>query len=118
MADPLAKVPDWPRRLLIVGCGNMGGAMLAGWLRAGFDPGRFTVVDPQLPQAPEGVTLLRELPVGEVFDLMLLGVKPQMLDGVAPALTALGKPWWCRYWLAWKSPALPRAFQRRAGWCG
>ena len=89
MADPLAKVPDWPRRLLIVGCGNMGGAMLAGWLRAGFDPGRFTVVDPQLPQAPEGVTLLRELPVGEVFDLMLLGVKPQMLDGVSPALTAL-----------------------------
>ena len=24
--------------LLIIGCGNMGGAMLAGWLAAGHDP--------------------------------------------------------------------------------
>ena len=27
--------PAWPARLLLVGCGNMGGAMLAGWLAAG-----------------------------------------------------------------------------------
>jgi pyrroline-5-carboxylate reductase len=86
------SLPAWPATVVIIGCGNMGGAMLAGWLRAGVDPARFTVVDPALAMAPEGVELLRELPVGRVFDLLLLGVKPQALDGVAGSLTALAGP--------------------------
>jgi pyrroline-5-carboxylate reductase len=77
--------------ILIVGCGNMGGAMLAGWLSGGLDPARFTVVDPNLAEAPGGVTLLRELPEGW-FDLILLGVKPQLLGDVAPRLEALAGP--------------------------
>jgi pyrroline-5-carboxylate reductase len=80
---------SFPDSILMIGCGNMGGAMLAGWRRGGVPAGRFTVVDPKLEAAPEGVRLLRELPQGEIFDLMLLGVKPQMLDDVAPRLTAL-----------------------------
>lgn len=79
----------WPASVLIIGCGNMGGAMLAGWLAAGIPAERFTVVDPVLAATPDGVRLERSLPEGERFDLLLLGVKPQMLDGVAPALTAL-----------------------------
>lgn len=71
--------------ILIVGCGNMGGAMLAGWLAAGFDPARFTVVDPVLAEVPAGVRLLREVPSG-AFDVVLLGIKPQALGEVAPAL--------------------------------
>lgn len=74
--------------ILLLGCGNMGGAMLAGWLAGGADPARFTVVDPYLAEAPAGVELLRALPQRR-FDAILLGVKPQMLDDVAPALTAL-----------------------------
>lgn len=74
--------------ILIVGCGNMGGAMLAGWLAAGSAPSRFTVLDPQLPAAPEGVELLRALP-DRTFDAVLLGVKPQLLGDVAPQLTRL-----------------------------
>jgi pyrroline-5-carboxylate reductase len=74
--------------ILMVGCGNMGGAMLAGWLAGGINAARFTVVDPVLPAAPAGVTLLRELPQAR-FDAILLGVKPQMLDDVAPAIAAL-----------------------------
>jgi pyrroline-5-carboxylate reductase len=77
--------------ILIVGCGNMGGAMLAGWLAGGIDPARFTVVDPMLAQAPAGVTLLRDLPEGR-FDAILLGVKPQLLGDVAPRLAALAGP--------------------------
>lgn len=77
--------------ILIVGCGNMGGAMLAGWLAGGLDPARFTVVDPVLSQAPGGVTLLRELPQAR-FDAILLGVKPQLLGDVAPQLAALAGP--------------------------
>lgn len=71
--------------ILIVGCGNMGGAMLRGWLAAGADPARFTVVDPLLQSAPDGVTLLRELPE-RAFDAVLLGVKPQGFAAVAAAL--------------------------------
>jgi pyrroline-5-carboxylate reductase len=77
--------------ILIVGCGNMGGAMLAGWLAAGSAPSRFTVVDPQLPAAPEGVELLRALP-DRTFDAVLLGVKPQLLGDVAPQLARLAGP--------------------------
>ena len=76
--------------ILILGCGNMGGAMLTGWLGAGIDPARFTVVDPFLAEAPAGVRLLREVPPGH-FDFVLLGVKPQALDQAVSALAgALG----------------------------
>lgn len=75
--------------ILIVGCGNMGGAMLAGWLASGLEPARFTVVDPVLETAPAGVALLRDLPADGAFDAVLLGVKPQMLDEIAPALEPL-----------------------------
>lgn len=77
--------------ILIVGCGNMGGAMLAGWLAAGAAPSRFTVVDPLLADAPDGVELLRALP-GGTFDVVLLGVKPQLLGDVAPHLARLAGP--------------------------
>lgn len=79
-------------RILLVGCGNMGGAMLAGWLAGGLEPSRFTVVDPVLPAAPEGVALLREVPAGATFDAILLGVKPQLLAQVAPTVAPLAGP--------------------------
>jgi len=81
----------WPGSLLIVGCGNMGGAMLAGWLADGIEASRFTILDPMLESAPGGVELLREAPTGH-FDAILLGVKPQMLGEVAPELAGLAGP--------------------------
>lgn len=76
--------------ILIVGCGNMGGAMLAGWLAGGYAPERFTIVDPVLPAAPDGVTLLRSLPEEERhFDAILLGVKPQLFADIAPTVEPL-----------------------------
>lgn len=71
--------------ILIFGCGNMGGAMLAGWLAGGVAPERFTIVDPYLPSAPQGVELHREVPQRRVGSV-LLGVKPQMLDEIVPVL--------------------------------
>jgi pyrroline-5-carboxylate reductase len=76
--------------LLIIGCGNMGGAMLAGWLAAGESPARFAVLDPALPQAPAGVALYRdaaEVPGGH--DAVLLGFKPQQLRALRPGLQGL-----------------------------
>jgi pyrroline-5-carboxylate reductase len=78
--------------ILLVGCGNMGGAMLAGWLAGGLAPSRFTVVDPVLMEAPAGVSLLRALPMGAKFDAILLGVKPQLLAEVAPAVAPFAGP--------------------------
>ena len=52
------------RSILIVGCGNMAGAMLRGWLAAGLDPSRFAVFDPFARELPEGVRRLDALPRG------------------------------------------------------
>jgi pyrroline-5-carboxylate reductase len=76
------------QNILLVGCGNMAGAMLTGWLAGGIPASRFTVVDPHRAEAPEGVTLLRELPEGR-FDAVMLGIKPQGLDDIASSLSAL-----------------------------
>lgn len=89
MAGPEAR--GWPRSLLLVGCGNMGGAMLAGWLAGGVPASCFTVVDPVLAEAPAGVELLRAMP-DRRFDAVLLGVKPQLLGDVAPQVAALAGP--------------------------
>lgn len=77
--------------MLLVGCGNMGGAMLVGWLAGGAEPSRFTIVAPRMPEAPAGVRLLRDVP-DESFDAILLGVKPQLLDEVAPGIAPLAGP--------------------------
>jgi pyrroline-5-carboxylate reductase len=76
--------------LLIIGCGNMGGAMLAGWLAAGEDPARFAVLDPALPEAPAGVALYRDATeVSGTHDAVLLGFKPQQLRALGPGLQGL-----------------------------
>lgn len=85
LASPLAAA-----RILLVGCGNMGGAMLAGWLRSGIPAASVTVIDPSLAQAPAGVRLLRSLsPDIAPPTVLVLAVKPQKLADIAPSLAAL-----------------------------
>lgn len=75
--------------LLFIGCGNMGGAMLAGWLAAGEAPARFSVLDPGLPDTPEGVMLYRDAAdLPGTHDVVLLGFKPQQLGQLGPGLQA------------------------------
>lgn len=73
--------------LWIVGCGNMGRAMLDRWIACGLDPAKVTVIDPALPMVGQGVTVLAtpdaDAPQPSV---LLLAVKPQMLDTVAAAI--------------------------------
>lgn len=78
--------PLLPGPLLMIGCGNMAGAMLSRWLAAGADPSQITVVRPSGRPAGEGVRVLTALPEDEVPAIVLLGVKPQKLDEVAPAV--------------------------------
>jgi pyrroline-5-carboxylate reductase len=81
-----------PGPLLLVGCGNMSGAMLAGWLAAGADPRQITVVRPSGRAVADGVRVLTAPPEDEVPALLLLGVKPQKLDEVAPGLAKVMEP--------------------------
>jgi pyrroline-5-carboxylate reductase len=76
-------------KLLIIGCGNMGGAMLAGWLAAGVDPACLAVLDPALESVPEGVALYRQAPEQSDHDAVMLGFKPQQLGALGPGLQML-----------------------------
>lgn len=73
-------------KILLVGCGNMTGAMLEGWLAAGVPKESFTVVTPTRESVPGDVELLREVPEDRQFDAVLLGFKPYMLADIAPTL--------------------------------
>lgn len=78
-----------PARLWLVGCGNMGGAMLRRWIGAGADPATITVIDPGLPEVPEGVTVVADMPLGSMPEMLVLAIKPQQLAEFAAGLA----PW-------------------------
>ena len=70
-------------RLLLVGCGKMGGAMLQGWLARGVAPGDVVVVEPGREQAEalgaSGVTVVPDaeaVPSGFAPSVVILAVKP------------------------------------------
>ncbi len=73
--------------LTLIGCGNMAGAMLRRWLHCGLDPARVTVVRPSGAPVAQAVRVLTAIPPA-LSGIVLLGVKPQKLVEVAPALAA------------------------------
>ncbi|MCU0790268.1 MAG: pyrroline-5-carboxylate reductase [Nitratireductor sp.] len=77
--------------LALLGAGNMGGAMLAGWLAQGFDPKAITVIDPAEPQSfkDKGVRVVAAPPPGLAPDVLVLAVKPQIMGEVLPAAARL-----------------------------
>ncbi len=84
-------VPTPENPMLLFGCGNMGRAMLSGWLAAGFDPAAFLVVDPFAADLP-----VRTVNDGAALDcqfsLAMLGIKPQIFADAAPLIDALLMP--------------------------
>jgi pyrroline-5-carboxylate reductase len=72
--------------VLLIGCGRMGGSLLKGWRESGAVD-RAIVIDPALPSLP-GVTVVASLSdiTGPLPRIILLAVKPQMLDQVMPGL--------------------------------
>jgi len=84
-------------QLLIIGYGNMSGAMLAGWLSAGVEPARFAVLNRSQKDVPEGVTQYRsaeEAQQAGTHDAIMLGFKPHQLGEVSADYQGLarGKP--------------------------
>lgn len=77
--------------ILLFGFGNMAAAMLDGWLAAGMAPERFVAYNPRAKTVPAGVEFACDVPAGP-FDVLVLGVKPQMLDAVAAQVEPLVGP--------------------------
>ena len=80
----LAELND--RGLVLVGCGNMGGALLDGWLQGGLAPQSIGVIDPNPRQGLEqrGVRVNVDLPTAPA--VLVLAVKPQLMADVLPRL--------------------------------
>ena len=77
---------------VLVGAGNMGGAMLARW-PAPSDAHAITVIDPGLDASPrEGVALAASAQGIGVADTLVVAVKPQMMGAVLPGLAPLVGP--------------------------
>lgn len=83
-------------RVLLIGAGKMGGAMLEGWLELGLTPAGVAVIDPGPP--PEVAALLEKRGValnptdGPAPAVMLLAVKPQVAPEVLAKVAALAGP--------------------------
>lgn len=83
-------VTHWPAQLLLIGCGNMAGAMLGRWLECGLPPERVSVIRPSGAPVAEGVAVRTRLdePVA-AGTLVLLGCKPQQLAQVSQDMAGL-----------------------------
>ena len=74
-------------KLLLVGCGKMGGAMLEGWLARGLTASDVIVAEPAealRPKQIRGFASSRE--VTQTPQIVVLAVKPQSMVGVLPDL--------------------------------
>ena len=78
------------RGLVMLGCGKMGSAMLAGWLRSGLPPTSVYVIDPYPSDwvKAQGVHINVDLPDNPA--IAVIAVKPQMMAEALPDVGVLG----------------------------
>ena len=76
--------------LVLLGCGKMGSAMLAGWLAQGLPPQSVWVIDPHPSDWLQAQGVNVNTPLPEAPAVVLIAVKPQMMAEAVPGLTALG----------------------------
>jgi pyrroline-5-carboxylate reductase len=69
--------------VLLVGCGNMGSAMLNGWCNAGFS--NISILDPQHNQSIDINSL-------QTFDVIILAIKPQLVSEILVTLQKFCTP--------------------------
>ena len=78
------------RGLVLLGCGKMGSALLAGWLREGLSPRAVHVIDPHPSDWLKGTGVAVNDPLPAAPAVVLVAVKPQMMGAALPQLQALG----------------------------
>jgi pyrroline-5-carboxylate reductase len=84
--------------IVLVGAGNMGGAMLSGWLKSGIPGASVLVIDPGPSPAmaaliaDKGARHETSAPEGVKAGVIFVAVKPQVVDQVLPPLKGLVGP--------------------------
>src|SRR5579872_6974263 len=91
-----ADLRDVAGRLVLFGAGKMGSALLDGWLRAGLDPARLSVIEPApapalTALAARGIALNPPKPPDDAAAIVI-AVKPQSAVAVLPAIAASAGP--------------------------
>jgi pyrroline-5-carboxylate reductase len=84
-----------PGAILLVGCGKMGSALMAGWIDRGTPAEIIFVVDPAGPDLPEDVNGgadISDIPKGFSPAVVVLAVKPQAMHAVAASYRAMVAP--------------------------
>ena len=87
-------------KLVLVGCGHMGGPLLEGWLERGVETRHVTVVEPDADignalKQDRGITVHKDpksIDADLDPDAIVLAVKPQIMDSVAPAYRHFAGP--------------------------
>lgn len=96
MSKLSAITADHP--ILLLGCGKMGSAMLSGWLDEGLKADAVHIVDPYLDNIKKDFTDLATSQLHETIEtlpyklspsIVILAVKPQMMDEALKALSSL-----------------------------
>ena len=81
--------------LVLVGAGKMGGAMLEGWLAGGADPTKIVALDPAPPPEMKqlierhGIRLNPEIATIKDAEVVVIAVKPQLMEEVLPKVAPL-----------------------------
>lgn len=84
--------------VVLIGAGNMGGAMLSGWLKSGVPGSAVVVVDPGPSAAmlativDAGASHVTTAPAGLKAGVLFLAVKPQVMEVVLPAVKSMVGP--------------------------
>jgi pyrroline-5-carboxylate reductase len=82
-------------KLVLVGAGKLGGALLEGWIRSGVGPEKIVVIDPAPPDEIRQILSrhrIRHNPDLESIsdaEVVLLAVKPQIMEDVLPEVARL-----------------------------
>jgi pyrroline-5-carboxylate reductase len=92
-----ADLRDFSGRIVVVGAGKMGGALLEGWLRFGLDPKAVAVLEPQpAPQIAaleqRGVRINPNIGTLTDIDAFVVAVKPQIAGEALPPLATMIGP--------------------------
>ena len=83
--------------LVLVGAGKMGGAMLEGWLRDGANPAKIVALDPAPPAEVDAILqrhgVRHNPPFRDIVDaqVILIAVKPQVMETVLPGIVPLAR---------------------------
>ena len=89
----LSGAASFPASLVLVGAGKMGGALLRGWLDLGLEAARIRVIEPAPAASIRGLCEAHGVRLdldpgqsGPPPEVLVLAVKPQMLEATTPQL--------------------------------